>query len=414
MAIDNVARGIASKALHTASKAGSGDMLASDYDNNNAVKSAGGVAEFVHNHVSAVKNLIINLAEDATTQTYTADKTYDQIKSAYENGRELLVNIDNEAILPLMSADFNATTASFVFGYTKVQEDCASVYTRAISYYHTPTDDVWSDNDNFCEPLLLVGQDPINVPVATPKDDIHATNKVYVDDKITSATEAIDTKLAGKLSMVQADEGIIKAYVQNGAKADVCILSNAGKASCIARYDASGRLISNTSPSSNNHLANKKYVDEQITSAGKGYISSSGGSISGNLQIGGTLTVSKTISALGTPTQSVDVTNKDYVDTQISTSVADAVRKQSVAVAENSSVEVALSNGVYLLTVSDNSHGGLVCVSIYPDNMNINALVGLNNWKCEKTSTSDGVKLTNVATSSMDIYITSIGEGTYR
>lgn len=414
MSIDNVARGIAVKALNTASQAGTGDMVASDYDENNAVKNAGGISDFVHNHIDTIRNFVVPLNENVGQGTYTTTVTYDQIKSAYENGREVLVNIDNKAVLPLMSADFEATTGSFVFGYTRANEDCSGVTTRAVSYYHTPTDDTWEDMDSTCDPLLLVGQDPINVPVATPTQSIHAANKDYVDTKLTNTTESLKTKIASKVPIVQADEGVIKAYVQNGSKTDVCILSNNGKSSCIARYDASGRLISGATPSANNHLVNKKYVDDSITTASKSALPIAGGSISGNLQVGGNLTVSGTISQIGIPTQGVDVTTKDYVDTQISNSVNDVLRKEGIAVAENSTVEVALSNGVYLLTVSDNAHGGLVCVAIYPDGMNINALVGINGWKCEKMTKSEGVKLTNTTTTDMTIYLTSIGEGAYR
>lgn len=80
----------------------------------------------------------------------------------------------------------------------------------------------------------------------------------------------------------------------------------------------------------------------------------------------------------------------------------------------SSSVNVPLSNGAYLLTVSDDMHGGLVFVSVYPSGETINGLVNLNNWKCERISSGSGVTLTNSTTSAMTVYITSIGEGTYR
>lgn len=414
MAIDNIARGIASKALHTSSQAGSGDMLASDYDNNNAVKNAGGVAQFVHNHISGVKSLIINLTEDEATSTYTADKTYDEIKSAYENGREVVINIDNKAVLPLMSAEFQATEGSFVFGYTKVQEGCTSIYTRGVSYYHTPTDDSWSDDDNICEPLLFVDQEPINVPVATPTLDEHATNKGYVDGALADATTTLESEISGKVPIVQAAEGTLKCYIQNGSKTDVCMISNSGMKNSIARYDNSGRLISSTIPTADSQLANKKYVDDTIATTTKGVVATTGGAISGDLQIGGSLTVAKTISALGTPTQDVDVATKGYTDTQISNAVADVIRKQSISVSANSSVNVELSNGVYLFAVADNAHGGLVHVAVYPDGVTISGLVNLNGWRCERVTGTNEVKLSNTATTNMDIYISSIGKGTYR
>ena len=410
MAIDNVARGIASKALHTATQAGSGDMLSSDYDSNNAIKNAGGMSEFVHNHINNIKNFVISLTEDVTTQTYTATTTYDQIKSAYENGREVLVNIDNQAVLPLMSAEFYGTTGSFMFGYTQVQNGGAMVNTRAISYYHTDTEDVWSDVDESCEPLLLVGGNPIQVSVLTPTEASHATTKEYVDGK-----------LAEKLTIVPTNEGLLKAYIQNGSKVDVCLISNSGLSNSLARYDGGGRLIVNATPSSDNHLTNKKYVDSAILSVNNSIstlsndkLSKTGGAISGNLQIGGTLTVTGSLATLGTPTNGVDVTTKSYVDTQISNSISDTLRKESIAVSGNSSVEVKLSNGVYLLTVSDNAHGGLIYVAVYPDGMNIVGVVSVNGWKCEKLIASDGIRLTNITSTDMTVYLTSIGEGSYR
>ena len=95
-------------------------------------------------------------------------------------------------------------------------------------------------------------------------------------------------------------------------------------------------------------------------------------------------------------------------------SISDVIRKSSVTVGANSNVNVPISNGAYLLTVLDDMHGGLVFVSIYSSGETISGLVDLNNWKCERISSGSGVTLTNIATSAMTVYITSIGEGTYR
>lgn len=163
-----------------------------------------------------------------------------------------------------------------------------------------------------------------------------------------------------------------------------------------------GHLIDQTAPTENNHLTNKQYVDTKVAQTG--------GNISGDLMVGGSLTINGTGSVLGTPTQNVDIVNKGYLDSSIS----DVIRKSSVTVGANSNVNVPLSNGAYLLAVSDDMHGGLVFVSVYPSGETINGLVNLNNWKCERISSGSGVTLTNSATSDMAVYITSIGEGTYR
>lgn len=224
-----------------------------------------------------------------------------------------------------------------------------------------------------------------------PASDECISNKKYVDDQVST-----------RVPLAQANQGQIKAYVQNGSKPDVCLVSDGGMALCLARYTAKGHLIDQNAPTENNHLANKQYVDTKVAQTG--------GNISGDLMVGGSLTINGIGSMMGTPTQDVDLVNKGYLDS----SIIDVIRKSSVTVGANSNVNVPLSNGVYLLTVSDDMHGGLVFVSVYPSGETINGLVNLNNWKCERISSGSGVTLTNSATSDMTVYITSIGEGTYR
>ena len=224
-----------------------------------------------------------------------------------------------------------------------------------------------------------------------PASDGCIANKKYVDDQV-----------ATRVPLQSANQGQTKAYVQNGNKPDVCLVSDGGMALCLARYTAKGHLIDQNVPTENNHLTNKQYVDTKVAQTG--------GNISGDLMVGGSLTINGTGSMMGTPTQNVDIVNKGYLDASIS----DVIRKSSVTVGANSSVNVPLSNGAYLLTVSDDMHGGLVFVSVYPSGETINGLVNLNNWKCERISSGSGVTLTNSAASAMTVYITSIGEGTYR
>ena len=222
-----------------------------------------------------------------------------------------------------------------------------------------------------------------------PTQPHQIANKEYVDSCTGKCVQAVDSP-----------NGVIKAYLQNGSKQDVCVVSDAGLSSSIARYTAKGHLIDQGTPTENNHLANKQYVDNVAKA----------GNFSGNVQVGGDLTINGTASVLKPPTQAVDIPNKGYVDASLS----DVVRKAKVVVSGNSSVNVPLSNGVYLLTVADNGHGGLICVSVYPDGVTISVLVNLNGWTCTRTTGENSVTLNNTASSNMDIYITSIGEGTYR
>ena len=248
--------------------------------------------------------------------------------------------------------------------------------------------------------------------IAPPTQSTHAVTLGYLTDDILADAPAsdgciankkyVDDQVATRVPLQTANQGQIKAYVQNGNKPDVCLVSDGGMALCLARYTAKGHLIDQTAPTENNHLANKQYVDTKV--------SQTGGNISGDLMVGGSLTINGTGSVLGAPTQNVDIVNKGYLDSSIS----DVIRKSSVTVGANSSVNVPLSNGAYLLTVSDDMHGGLVFVSVYPSGQTINGLVDVNNWKCERMNSGSGVTLTNSAVSAMTVYITSIGEGTYR
>ena len=248
--------------------------------------------------------------------------------------------------------------------------------------------------------------------IAPPTQSTHAVTLGYLTDDILADAPAsdgcisnkkyVDDQVATRVPLQTANQGQIKAYVQNGSKPDVCLVSDGGMALCLARYTAKGHLIDQTAPIENNHLANKQYVDTKVSQAG--------GNISGDLMVGGSLTINGTGSVLGAPTQNVDIVNKGYLDSSIS----DVIRKSSVTVGANSSVNVPLSNGAYLLTVSDDMHGGLVFVSVYPSGQTINGLVDVNNWKCERMNSGSGVTLTNSAASAMTVYITSIGEGTYR
>ena len=538
-----------------------------------------------HWQTVASKNFVIQLTENASNKSYTADKTYVEIKAAFDAKENLVVRLNNSEF-GLMNVEFaNANEAGFTFGYTEVRTRGQIIVTRAIHYEHSSTEDKWTDADvdtDLSNYLLLEGgtmSGELHLS-ADPTEDTHAATKRYVDEHnmivrmsynatagidadksiqeisnaslakkyihaelngdvfmltSISAAEATFSKIeenkvtmivyaegawnkreyellplkggtmSGNINMnsnfitnaqkihvdgsapiyigsvieqgvnaprlvgstsgeaafvkassqndyvpvsvgnptspnhavnlrqltqevladaptadgciankkyvddcvntrlpiIQANQGQLKAYLQNGANPDTCIVSNSGTAQCIARYTANGHLIDQGQPTENNQLANKKYVDDKISAYNQR---------TGDFAVSGNLTVNGIASVIKEPEQNVDVTNKGYVDTQIGASVADKVKKQSVAVSGSSSVNVPLSNGVYLVTVSDNAHGGLICVSVFPDGEIISGLVDLNGWKCEKLTNQQGVVLSNVATNDMTVYITSIGE----
>lgn len=532
------------------------------------------------------ENFVIQLTEHTAQDTYTADKTWVEIKAAYDAKQNIVVRVDSSEF-QLMNAQFaNGDSAGFTFGYTQVMYDGEAVTTRAIHYYHVDGSDEWKGADETTEYLKIAGgaMDGALTLAGDPLENNHAATKHYVDDRtfvvmfsqhptaglttqtdIGEITQAIlakrlvyatlngDTynvsassaaevsfshvdaeskqittisynsvdriwskqtstylstsggKMDGAIDMganaitnvqkihvdgaapiyigsvvesgatnaarltgvagggaafvkankqseyatvsvgtptqdshainmgyllgeavadqptqphqiankdyvdsctnkcvkaVDSPNGVLKAYLQNGVRQDVCVVSDSGLVSSIARYTAKGHLIDQGAPTENNHLANKQYVDNAVKA----------GNFSGDVQVGGDLTINGTASVLKPPTQDVDIPNKGYVDASLS----DMVRKNKIVVSGNSSVNVPLSNGVYLLVVADNGHGGLVCVSVYPDGVTISGLVNLNGWTCTRTAGENSVTLKNTASSNMEVYITSIGEGTYR
>lgn len=248
------------------------------------------------------------------------------------------------------------------------------------------------------------------VSVGTPTQREHAINMGYLVQEVIADQPTQPHQIANKdyvdsctgkcVQVVDSPNGVLKAYLQNGSRQDVCVVSDSGLSSSIARYTAKGHLIDQGAPTENNHLTNKQRVDNVVKA----------GNFSGNVQVGGDLTINGTASVLKPPIQDVDIPNKGYVDASLS----DVVRKAKVTVSGNSSVNVPLSNGVYLLAVSDNGHGGLVCVSVYLDGVTISGLVNLNGWTCTRTTGENSVTLKNTVASDMDIYITSVGEGAYR
>ena len=366
--------------------------------------------EVTHWQEFASADFIIHLTEN-NDDTYTSDKTWVQVKAALDSKENMAVSIGNgDSRLPLMVAQIaDNGDATFTFGYTQVRVGGQIISSRCINYTHIDNVDVWVDGDIEADMSLYLPLDggelygALTLP-GNPTNDNHAANKQYVDAGISKCVQ-----------LRAANSGQLKAYVQNGDKQDALIVTNSAYPLCLVRYTSGGQVDTNT-PSSNNHAANKKYVDDAIANT-KQYadnsvlnkLSTTGGAISGNLMIGGDLSVTGSMSVLESPVNGVDVANRGYVDSCL----ADVVRKNSVAVAGNSSVNVTLSNGVYLFATADNLHGGLVCVAVYDDGETITGLVNLNGWKCDRISSGKGVNLTNTASLDMAVYITSIGEGTY-
>lgn len=182
--------------------------------------------DYVDKAVAAVggAKFVINLTEDANTQTYTADKTWDEIKAAYEAFKILAVHIGSSE-LPLMNGQIaESGDAGFTFGYTNIIAGGASVATRAIHYLHTENGDEWKDADAEGEYLSVNGGTMAGPLVLGYEavDDSEAVNKGYVDARHFKVTFQRDP-VAG----LNADHSFedISAAVTAG-KTVVAVLNN--------------------------------------------------------------------------------------------------------------------------------------------------------------------------------------------
>lgn len=311
--------------------------------------------EYVGSEISKISAFVINLTESATHDgTYTADKQYDEIKSAYDNNVDIVAIVNGNGRLALMNAEFSNNSGGFTFGYTQVRTDGHTIVTRSIHYLHTQDGDTWQDSDYTSEPLLLTGgamdgaidmsannitnvqkihingQAPLYlgstieqagttgvrltgttggtaafvapdsqstyraVAVGEPTANEHATNKTYVDGQ-----------LSNKVDKITANAGQLKAYCVNGEQQDQCLITTNGEANSIARYDANGRLTVKSAPVSDNQVATKAYVD------GRG---SSSSPIVQDMYVTGNLSITGTASSTKNPVNGVDLVTKDYLD----------------------------------------------------------------------------------------------------
>lgn len=127
---------------------------------------------------------LITLTERGDGAVYTADKTYNQIKAAYDAGHPLVVVVDNGR-LPMMNGEINGNGAGFTFGYTDVRANGELISTRAIHYLHTETDDLWADADMSAEYIQTTGGTITGrlFLANDPATEGEAATKAYVDDR---------------------------------------------------------------------------------------------------------------------------------------------------------------------------------------------------------------------------------------
>lgn len=101
--------------------------------------------KYVDNSTEGLK-MAITLTENGDG-TYTSDKTYDQIRAVYEANGVLIACVGNSQ-LPLMNGEVGSDGGfGLTFGYTIIKSEGQVVSTRSIHYFHTSTQESWTEMD---------------------------------------------------------------------------------------------------------------------------------------------------------------------------------------------------------------------------------------------------------------------------
>ena len=202
MAVDSIARGMASRALTEVGglEVDSGIPAMSTATADKYLSNDGTSAVWVDAPEAdkIVPEFLITLTEGEEDGVYTADKTYNQIKAAYDAGHPLIVLVGNGR-LPMLNGEINEDGAGFTFGYTEVRTGGDYIVTRSVHYLHTSTEDLWTDNDATGE--YLKKTDAANlvhytaeaqvVVNETPTENEHAASKKYVDEAIAGINQTV-------------------------------------------------------------------------------------------------------------------------------------------------------------------------------------------------------------------------------
>lgn len=445
MATDNVARGLAAHALSVAvagggehpvesvnGKTGKVNLTAADV----GAEPAGSAAKFV-----------INLTEDAENGVYTADKTWAQIKAAYEGNKVLSVHIGSSE-LPMINGQISDGAAGFTFGYTNIIADGTAVHTRAIHYLYTDSVETWEDADAEGEYLPVSGGTMAGALLlaADPVSDTGAATKKYVDDRRFKVTFQRDP-VAG-LNADHSFADIFAAVTDN--KDVVAVLDNNEYP---LTYAAEAEMI--FSGSTGSISTEIIYADGAWTQTTVSLLPTSGGTMTGNIDMGGQnlinaqkvhvdgaapLYIGSTIEASGTAgarltgTTSGDAafvkadTQADYIPVYVGTPTApnhavnlayltqevkdDSATKNHVTVEKNAAITIGMSDGVYFVSACDSIHRGLSVVYMCGSTTTFSALSGMAGWEISKGAVDNSLYINNKSdAAALEVYIVAIGAG---
>lgn len=176
---------------------------------------------------------------------YAADKTFVEIKAAYDAKENIAVSYDN-ARLPLMNAQFanGGNEGGFTFGYTQVTTNGSLVSTRAINYFHTADADEWTDNDQVGEYLQVSG--------GTIDGDISMAN-----NKITDVQEL---RIDGEYPLYLGN------VIHPAGTSGVRITSTTNNEAAVVATDSQSayKPINVGTPTAPNHAVNLAYLTQEM------------------------------------------------------------------------------------------------------------------------------------------------------
>lgn len=207
----------------------------------------------------ASKNFVIQLTKQNDDGTYVADKTFVQIKTAYDEAQNIVIRYDS-AQMSLMSVQFAANgDAVFLFGHVEVQTGGQRIVTRGIQYSHIGDSDTWADSDRETDMslyLLLSGghMEGELTLAGEPTNENHAANKKYVDTRnleikfrqdatagITTSTEIREiTQAVIANRTVTATLDGDTYMLMSASAADASFVNVNGNKVSILRYDVDG------------------------------------------------------------------------------------------------------------------------------------------------------------------------------
>jgi len=392
MATDNIARGLAAHALSVA-VAGGGDHPVESV-NGKTGKVNLTAADVGAEPVGSATKFVINLTEDVENGTYAADKTWAQIKVAYEGGKVLAVHIGSSE-LPMINGQISDGAAGFTFGYTNIIADGTAVHTRAIHYLYTDSVETWEDADAEGEYLPVSGGTMAGALLlaADPVSDTGAATKKYVDDRRFKVTFQRDP-VAG-LNADHSFADISAAVTDN--KNVVAVLDNNEYP---LTYESEKVHVDGVAP---------LYIGSTIEASGTNGARLTG-TTSGDAAFVKADTQADYIPVyVGTPTAPNHAVNLAYLAQEVKD---DSATKNHVSVAKNAAITIGLTDGVYFVSACDSIHRGLSVVYMCGSTTTISGLSGMAGWEVTKGGVDNSLYINNKSdAAALEVYIVAIGAG---